>query len=187
MLPTALTAFPTPAFLTSSDRFLQPPWKSPSGILRPPVRPWGGGGLDHRSSRNLQGGVGGRGQRPLFPYGPHTLTLTRWAAEVAGHLGNARGISLSAELRLQLPPDTNDLLTCISRRPFTMYNEVTHSTARCKQQVCRHPCYSAILIHRGGENHLEERLLDQARARAPYTPLFWGCSRSIPQGVVSNV
>ena len=30
------------------------------------------------------------------------------------------------------------------------------------------------------ENHLEERLLDQAQARV-YTPLFWGHSRSIPQ------
>ena len=36
-------------------------------------------------------------------------------------------------------------------------------------------------------NHLEERLLDQAQARAPYTPLFWGRSRSIPQCMVSNV
>ena len=36
-------------------------------------------------------------------------------------------------------------------------------------------------------NHLEERLLDQAQARASYTPLFWGHSRSIPQGVIFNV
>ena len=36
-------------------------------------------------------------------------------------------------------------------------------------------------------NHLEERLLDQAQARASYTPLFWGRSRSIPQCMVSNV
>ena len=36
-------------------------------------------------------------------------------------------------------------------------------------------------------NHLEERLLDQAQARASYTPLFWGHSRSIPQGMILNV
>ena len=35
-------------------------------------------------------------------------------------------------------------------------------------------------------NHLEERLLDQVQARASYTPLFWGRSRSIPQCMVSN-
>ena len=37
------------------------------------------------------------------------------------------------------------------------------------------------------ENHLEERLLDQAQARASYTPLFWGHSRSIPQGMIFDV
>ena len=37
------------------------------------------------------------------------------------------------------------------------------------------------------ENHLEERLLDQAQARAAYTPLFWGHSRSIPQGMILDV
>ena len=36
-------------------------------------------------------------------------------------------------------------------------------------------------------NHLEERLLDQAQMRLSYTPLFWGRSRSIPQGMVSDV
>ena len=36
-------------------------------------------------------------------------------------------------------------------------------------------------------NHLEERLLDQAQARASYTPLFWGHSRSIPQGMILGV
>ena len=36
-------------------------------------------------------------------------------------------------------------------------------------------------------NHLEERFLDQAQARASYTPLFWGRSRSIPPCMVSNV
>ena len=43
---------------------------------------------------------------------------------------------------------------------------------------------------RGGvpvKNHLEERLLDQAQARASYTPLFWGHSRSIPQGMILDV
>ena len=37
------------------------------------------------------------------------------------------------------------------------------------------------------KNHLEERLLDQAQARALYTPLFWGRSRSTPQCMVSDV
>ena len=37
------------------------------------------------------------------------------------------------------------------------------------------------------KNHLEERLLDQAQARASYTPLFWGHSRSIPQGMILDV
>ena len=37
------------------------------------------------------------------------------------------------------------------------------------------------------QNHLEERLLDQAQARASYTPLFWGHSRSIPQGMIFDV
>ena len=42
--------------------------------------------------------------------------------------------------------------------------------------------------HRGKKrNHLEERLLDQAQARASYTPLFWGHSRSIPQGMILDV
>ena len=36
-------------------------------------------------------------------------------------------------------------------------------------------------------NHLEERLLDQAHARVSYTPLFWGHSRSIPQGMILDV
>ena len=36
-------------------------------------------------------------------------------------------------------------------------------------------------------NHLEERLLDQAQARASYTPPFWGHSRSIPQGMILDV
>ena len=33
------------------------------------------------------------------------------------------------------------------------------------------------------ENHLE----DQAQVRTPYTPLFWGHSRTIPQGMVPDV
>ena len=36
-------------------------------------------------------------------------------------------------------------------------------------------------------NHLEERLLDQAQARASYTPLFGGHSHSIPQGMIFDV
>ena len=38
-----------------------------------------------------------------------------------------------------------------------------------------------------GNRPFEERLLDQAQARASYTPLFGGRSRSIPQCMVSNV
>ena len=37
------------------------------------------------------------------------------------------------------------------------------------------------------DNHLEERLLDQAQAWASYTPLFGGHSRSIPQGMILDV
>ena len=54
-------------------------------------------------------------------------------------------------------------------------------------------CWVAALILmgppplQGGGNHLEERLLDQAQARASYTPLFWGHSRSIPQGMILDV
>ena len=55
--------------------------------------------------------------------------------------------------------------------------------------------YIAYLINLDGQsikkisfgNHLEERLLDQAQARAAYTPLFWGHSRSIPQGMILDV
>ena len=36
-------------------------------------------------------------------------------------------------------------------------------------------------------NHFEERFLDQAQARASYTPLFGGHSRSIPQGMILDV
>ena len=36
-------------------------------------------------------------------------------------------------------------------------------------------------------NHLKERLLDQAQARASYTPLFGGHLRSIPQGMIFDV
>ena len=38
-----------------------------------------------------------------------------------------------------------------------------------------------------GGNHLEEMLLDQAQARASYTPLFWGHSCSIPQGMIFDI
>ena len=37
------------------------------------------------------------------------------------------------------------------------------------------------------QNHLEERLLDQAQAQASYTPLFGGHSRSIHQGMIFDV
>ena len=42
-------------------------------------------------------------------------------------------------------------------------------------------------IYDGLGNHLEERVLDQAQARALYTPLFWGHSRYIPQGMILDV
>ena len=48
-----------------------------------------------------------------------------------------------------------------------------------------HPRAWVVLLP--NPNHVEERLLDQAWARAPYTPLFGGCTRSIPQCMVSNV
>ena len=47
--------------------------------------------------------------------------------------------------------------------------------------------WSALLTCLQPENHLEERLLDQAQARASYTPLFGGHSRSIPQGMIFDV
>ena len=50
--------------------------------------------------------------------------------------------------------------------------------------LCKNGCWRQ---RRRNTNHLEERLLDQAQARASYTPLFWGRSRSIPQCMVSNV
>ena len=34
------------------------------------------------------------------------------------------------------------------------------------------------------QNYLKERLLDQVQARVSYTSLFWGHSRSIPQGMI---
>ena len=46
---------------------------------------------------------------------------------------------------------------------------------------------SEITVSDRLRNHLEERLLDQAQARASYTPLFWGHSRSIPQGMILDV
>ena len=36
-------------------------------------------------------------------------------------------------------------------------------------------------------NHFDERLLDQAQARASYIPLFGSHSRSIPQGMILDV
>ena len=36
-------------------------------------------------------------------------------------------------------------------------------------------------------NHLEERLLDQVQVQASYAPLFWGHSRSIPEGMILDV
>ena len=44
-----------------------------------------------------------------------------------------------------------------------------------------------VCVQKEASNHLEERLLDQAQARASYTPLFWGHSRSIPQGMILDV
>ena len=42
-------------------------------------------------------------------------------------------------------------------------------------------------LHTSLGNHLEERLLDQAQVRTPYTPFFGGHSRSIPQGMILDV
>ena len=36
-------------------------------------------------------------------------------------------------------------------------------------------------------NHFKERLLDQVQARTPYSPLFEGGLRSIPQGMILDV
>ena len=36
-------------------------------------------------------------------------------------------------------------------------------------------------------NNYEKRLLDQAQARPPYSPLFWDHSRIILQGMISDV
>ena len=52
-----------------------------------------------------------------------------------------------------------------------------------------------VVVHGGGcqlvvmltSNHLEERLLDQAPARASYTLLFGGHSHSTPQGMIFDV
>ena len=54
-------------------------------------------------------------------------------------------------------------------------------------RACVRVCVSEIRTIIFCKNHLEERLLDQAQARASYTPLFWGRSRSIPQCMASNV
>ena len=51
----------------------------------------------------------------------------------------------------------------------------------------RHPQSLLVSVQAIWQNHLEERLLDQAHARASYTPLFWGHSRSIPQGMILDV
>ena len=51
------------------------------------------------------------------------------------------------------------------------------------------PCTSCVhsAMFCVSTNHLEERLLDHAQARASYTPLFGGHSRSIPQGMIFDV
>ena len=53
-----------------------------------------------------------------------------------------------------------------------------------KMQACQNvECFASHFA----SNHLEERLLDQAQARASYSPLFGGHSRSIPQGMILDV
>ena len=52
--------------------------------------------------------------------------------------------------------------------------------------VCIQLLPQVLFVH-SKTNHLEERLLDQAQARASYTPLFGGHSRSIPQGMILDV
>ena len=53
------------------------------------------------------------------------------------------------------------------------------------EDKCAHLC--AICLSEHMQNHLEERLLDQAQARASYTPFFGGHSRSIPRGMIFDV
>ena len=48
-------------------------------------------------------------------------------------------------------------------------------------------CPMLRLSHRSAGIELAPRLLDQAQARASYTPPFGGCLRSLPQVVVSDV
>ena len=49
-------------------------------------------------------------------------------------------------------------------------------------------CHKKSHFPREFGHHLEERLLDQAQARASYTPPFWGGhSRSISQGMIFDV
>ena len=60
-----------------------------------------------------------------------------------------------------------------------------HCRSDCKHS--NNQCSSGIEEVPNIQNHLEERLLDQAQARAAYTPLFWGHSRSIPQGMILDV
>ena len=62
----------------------------------------------------------------------------------------------------------------VGRGPAALARRVQHVSAPPR----------SVFIYK---NHLEERLLDQAQARASYTPLFWGHSRSIPQGMILDV
>ena len=60
----------------------------------------------------------------------------------------------------------------------------------CTLSIVHHACWRhlwCVAQVSGGQIHLEERLFDQAQARASYTPLFWGHSRSIPQGMILDV
>ena len=50
-----------------------------------------------------------------------------------------------------------------------------------------HFFFSQVKVAKIGQNHLEERLLDQAQARVSYTLLFGGHLRSIPQGMILDV
>ena len=73
------------------------------------------------------------------------------------------------------------LLLCSQLRPRHACVQATSGDARGRR-------YGYVQVFPWvSRNHLEERLLDQAQARASYTPLFWGHSRSIPQGMIFDV
>ena len=63
---------------------------------------------------------------------------------------------------------------------YVVPEEFSLNRISCSVLVSRFPTCVCVCVYRGaggefrGENHLEERLLDQAQARASYTPPFLG-------------